>query len=61
MEKIKSILLWIFTIFGICLFLYFNIEPIIKSIIEDGILVFAVKVVAFIGLFYIVYAATHSK
>lgn len=61
MEKIKNILLGSFTVIGICLVLYINMEPIIKSIIEDGIFVFAVKVVAFIGLFYIVYAATHSK
>lgn len=61
MEKIKNILLGSFTVIGICLVLYINIEPIIKSIIEDGIFVFVVKAAVFIGLFILVYSAAHSK
>lgn len=61
MKKLKNILLGSFTVIGIFLVLYINIEPIIKSIIEDGIFIFAVKAAAFIAVLVLVYSASRSK
>lgn len=62
MEKIKTVLLYIFVLICIGIYFYFSIiSPIISGISKDGFFAFAVKIGFGFFLFILAVSMAHSK